>query len=65
MSTATIEPLPSGKAIFELNGVVHEFDSWRAAAAEADARRIKYVLLRFPHLSPAVLTTAPAMRVLT
>lgn len=65
MTTATIEPLPTGKAIFELNGVVHEFDNWQLAAAEADARGIRYQLLPFPPLSPEVLTTAPSLRVLT
>lgn len=48
MTTATIRPLRSGEAVFELNGVTHLFGSWREAAAEADARRLRWVLERFP-----------------
>jgi hypothetical protein len=52
MTTAMIQPLRSGEAVFELNGVTHLFPNWREAAREAEARRIRWVLDRFP--PPAV-----------
>ena len=51
MSTATITPLSTGEAVFELNGITHPFPSWRAAADEAEARGLPWVLDRFPPTS--------------
>lgn len=65
MSLATITPQRSGRAIFELNGVCHEFANWQAASREADARGLRWFLEPFPPLSPEVQAVAPAMRVLS
>lgn len=60
MTVATITPLPSGKAVFSLNGVEHVFDSWQQASREADARRIRWVLERFPPTPFPVIELVPA-----
>lgn len=60
-STATITPLSDGTAIWSLNGIEHPFPSWRAAADECDARRVRWRLERFPDLSVEVITTSPAL----
>jgi hypothetical protein len=44
MSTATITPLLSGGAVFELNGISHVFPDWRAAVGEAEARHLPWIL---------------------
>ena len=48
MSTAMITPQSDGSAIFELNGITHRFDNWQTAAHEADARKLPWLLDRFP-----------------
>jgi len=65
MTTATIQPMPSGRPIVEIDGTVREFPNLWAAITEARLVGACHVL-PFPHL-PAdveVLAVAPALRVL-
>lgn len=65
MTTATITRLQSGGAVFELGSMTHWFPDWRAAADEADARGIPWILAPLAPATPEVSATAPALRVLT
>jgi hypothetical protein len=65
MTVANIEPLPSGTAVVELNGITHDFPSWEAAVAECRRIGIAWHLLPFPPLSVdpprvEVLAVSPA-----
>lgn len=57
MSTALITPLTSGEAVLEQDGIPRLFPNWRAAAAEADARHLRWSLDRFP---PTPVPAEPA-----
>ena len=62
MSTAILTPHRDG-CLFELNGVVHRFDSYELAEAEVIARGLAFTVERFPAL-PVVLAESPGLRVL-
>lgn len=65
MTTATITPLKSGGAVFELGAMSHWFPDWRAATDEADARGIPWTFAEPSPTEPQVATVAPSLRVLT
>lgn len=62
MSTAVLTPLLDG-CLFELNGMVHRFDSYEQAETEVLARDLMFTVDRFPS-TPIVLAVSPAMRVI-
>jgi hypothetical protein len=69
MSTATIQPLSTGQALFTHRGVDQVFPSWAHAVAEARQLRIPHTVLPFPATAHdrrvvEVLAVAPALRVL-
>ena len=63
MSTAVITPLPDGTAVWELNGVTHDFPNWEAAVAECRALNLPHRLERFPapSITPVVVATSPTL----
>jgi hypothetical protein len=65
LTTATIQPLPSGAAVLELHGTAQDFPSWEAAVAEARRRGAVPNVLPFPPTPIQTLATAPALGVLT
>ena len=64
MTTANIQPLPCGAAVFELRGMTHMFPTCDEAVAETRRRGITPNLLPLPQLPVEVLATSPALRVL-
>jgi hypothetical protein len=60
MTEATIIPLRSGGAIFELNSMTHWFPDWRTAVEEAEAREMPWVLARLPEPAPDALPLMPS-----
>ncbi|GAA0495300.1 hypothetical protein Ade02nite_18890 [Paractinoplanes deccanensis] len=61
MTTATIRPLLSGGALFELAEMTHWFPSKRDAEAEAVSRRMPYRVVEAEQPAPAVLAVSPAL----
>lgn len=62
MTTATITPLPDGRARLSFKGVDETFENLPAALDEARKHTFPFTVLPFPQLSPAVLAVSPALK---
>jgi hypothetical protein len=61
MSTAVLTPVANG-CVFELNGMVHHFDSYELAEREAVKRGLPFTKVERFAPTPLVVAESPALR---
>jgi hypothetical protein len=62
MTTATITPLPGGKALLSFRGAEELFPSLQAAINEARAHTFPFEVLPFPALPIDIIAISPAVQ---